>query len=236
MRTLFLHIQKTGGTSVVAHLRRVLRPRKALTELQFAAVPPSQLKEYDFISGHFGFEYISGLMDSSYSFTLLRDPVQRVLSLYNYCKEAAGFERASGFPVFESARRMTFDEFVRCEDPASGVPASIDNVQTRQLAWHYSARQWESAAAPPDRDLLERAVTNLDRFSHVGLQENLLAHLGCILLELGYSAPQATFQHNKSTGRLEDEVLQPGTLARLRDRLRLDLALYDHARAEYALS
>lgn len=235
MRTLFLHIQKTGGTSVFVHLKNALRPRTMLRHAQFAEVPAAQLSEYEFIAGHFGFDHIRDIMDSSYSFTFLRDPVQRVLSLYSYCHAASvDGERTAHFPIFESARCMSVDEFVRCEDPASGIPVSIDNTQTWQLARHYDERA--RARSPlSDQALLELALANLAQFSHVGFQEALLCHLRCILLDLGFSAPRGTCTLNKSESPLRADALRPQTLDSLRDRLRLDLALYEHARVEYAL-
>lgn len=234
-RMIFLHIQKTAGTTAVVHLKRVLKPRTMLKLEQFAAVPAARLPDYEFISGHFGFAYIKDVIDTSYSITFMREPVQRVLSLYSYCRATPLTERTRAFPIFASARRMSIDEFVRCEDPASGIPQSIDNTQTWQLAKDYSALARYSGPPPSDEALHDLAVRNLERFSHVGFQEDFLRHLQCILPELGFAAPRSTGRVNYSPCPMSQQELQPRTLDALRERLRLDSALYQYARAEYGL-
>jgi hypothetical protein len=206
-----------------------------LKRAEFALVPASRLADYQFITGHFGFEYIKDIIDSSYSFTFLREPVQRVLSLYTYCREMGSNKVTASFPIFESAQRMSIDEFVLCEDPTSGIPASIDNTQTWQLAKHYNVA--ERSRIPPlsEPALYELAVGNLAKFSHVGFQEEFFLHLQRILIDLGYSSPNSTGFVNVTASPVSADALRPKTLASLRERVRLDLALYDYARAEYGL-
>ena len=43
-----------------------------------------------FVSGHFGFVFAEPLMSERYCFTFLREPKQRLESLYRYCRNTNG--------------------------------------------------------------------------------------------------------------------------------------------------
>jgi len=45
---------------------------------------PESLSDVPVISGHFGYGYANKLMKDRISFTFLRDPVERVLSLFYF--------------------------------------------------------------------------------------------------------------------------------------------------------
>lgn len=88
---LFLHIQKTAGTSLVNMARRYYGDN-VISHADYCTVAPDEIKKFGFISGHFGYAFARPLMQGRYSFTFLRDPSNA------YCRFiiSAGFANASG--------------------------------------------------------------------------------------------------------------------------------------------
>ncbi|MCH7920168.1 MAG: sulfotransferase family 2 domain-containing protein, partial [Planctomycetes bacterium] len=84
-RVLFLHIQKTAGSSIV-ELARDHYDKSVISHGDFGGHKPEDFQDVAFVSGHFGYEFARPLMSDRYSFTFLRDPVDRVLSFYYFCR------------------------------------------------------------------------------------------------------------------------------------------------------
>jgi hypothetical protein len=99
--------------------------------------------------------------------TLLRDPVDRVLSLYYYSR---GLERHHN-AITWAAQTLSLEDFIKCEYPF--VQAAIENAQTWQLCYdsNYTARCKMHELS--DDDVLEKAKENLAAFDVVGTLERL---------------------------------------------------------------
>ena len=81
MPALFLHIQKTAGTSIVSAAREHCGDANMITHGDYMSRTSEELADVPFISGHFGYDFARQLMGERYSFTFLRKPVDRVLFL-----------------------------------------------------------------------------------------------------------------------------------------------------------
>ena len=95
---IFAHIQKTAGTTIIEAVRRHYRNR-FIAHGDYLEHDTASLKNIPFISGHFGFEFCRQFMDGRYSFTFLRDPVERLLSLYFFSRTRDPAE----FPIYRAA-------------------------------------------------------------------------------------------------------------------------------------
>jgi hypothetical protein len=116
-KTFFLHIPKCAGSSIWKtlyhihgrkHVFRVIDTDRA-KELE--AMPHSRRFSYLAIGGHLTlpkFRTLLGDMSDYYKIVTLRDPIDLILSYYNYVRlHSWHFEH-------ESAVRQHFDEFVAC--------------------------------------------------------------------------------------------------------------------------
>lgn len=92
-RTLkFLHLHKTAGTSVRSFLERFFRPEEicpAGFRHQFQALSSDQLRRYRMFAGHLDWEELDQVEGPSFTFTVLREPRERLLSYYFFMRAEA---------------------------------------------------------------------------------------------------------------------------------------------------
>lgn len=168
---LFLHIQKTAGTSIQEMARQLYGNDGVLSHGDYEVVSSSELRKYPFISGHFGFEFARPLMTDRYCFTFLRDPVERLLSLYRFCRQ-----RDESGPLYDMAKKYDLEGFLRLADSDDFFRERLWNNQTWQLAYGWGAHLHDgktkrSMTDFTPRQLLHLACINLDAFDYVGFVE-----------------------------------------------------------------
>ena len=230
-KVVFLHIAKTAGTSIVHFFRQRLPAHAICSHGDFLQFPAGRVQfqdkllEYQFASGHFGYRHITALLGDSYSFTFLRDPIERVLSFYNFCQHADMQKR---FPVAKAARELGLNGFVTSNLPE--VSEILDNQQTWQLASMYWREDRQILARLPTDDLLALAFEHLQQFDHIGLTESFNADFSHILKELEITVPVPEKKQFASRNPLGREQFSPNALGTLRERLELDYRLLDNAR------
>src|SRR5438874_1730089 len=88
---LFLHIPKTGGSTLSKILERQYPRAQTLTLddqkiAQFKTLPVAERGRYCLVKGHLHFGLHHFIPRPSTYITLLREPVERVLSFYHYAR------------------------------------------------------------------------------------------------------------------------------------------------------
>jgi hypothetical protein len=229
---LFLHIQKTAGTALVDSLRPYYGA-SMITHGDFIGREAEEFRDVLFVSGHFGHAYAKVLMPSRYSFTFLRDPVERVLSFYHFCRA----QDSSEFSTYTRAKQLDLAEFVGAVGEDALIRKNICNNQAWQLAHGYFLRR--GYAAPDELevgdmapgDVLALATLHLGEFSHVGFAETFAADRRAIMHALRLPPAPATMASVNSTpGRPRRDELPRRTLDLIREITGLDQALYDFAK------
>lgn len=240
--TVFLHIPKTAGTSVRILFehncprRRLLRvypehlPNWSITQAELASLPAAQLAGIEVVFGHFPFGIHRHLPRPGRYVTVLRDPVERVVSHYYHHVRRVAAGRAADVPIDRAvADGLTLASFARGEipgfDTARAVPPSR-NLMTRLLSDHYP----RGSGGPDDPGLLEEAERNLaQHFLLVGLTENLPGFLKLLCRQLRWQEPGEISRALANPGRPAVDSLDPEIVQIIREHNRLDLALYEHA-------
>jgi hypothetical protein len=224
---LFLRIPKAGGTTLgeaVYSQRRAGSDRTTEGELYSEGVlfpPYGFFKEADMavpeyvrhlltrpdlraVIGDFWFGLHEHVARPSTYITVLRDPVERVVSLYYYAK------------LHEA---MSLEEFL-----ASPPFKEVDNDQTRRLA----------GVDPPlggcTADTLDAARGNLKRhFAVVGTTERFDETLILLKRRLGWTRDVASYPRNVNAKKPPASTLPPETVAAIRRRNELDFELWRFA-------
>ncbi len=227
---LFLHIAKTAGTSIVHFFRQRLPAESVCSHGDFLQYPAGriqfreQLLRHQFISGHFGYRHIADLVGECYSFTFLRDPVDRVLSFYNFCQHADMQQR---FPVARAARELGLEGFVSSRLPE--VCEVVDNQQLWQLASMYWREDRQVLARLPVQELLCMATEHLAEFDHIGLTTSFDADFRQILADLSIDQPVPQKRQFASREPIARSSLTNSALEALRERLEPEYRLLAEA-------
>jgi hypothetical protein len=248
----FLHINKTAGTSFATVAQRafpVERTCPAGLVPELLSLPAPRIKSYDYFHGHFGLGLLSllprGQAEALTIFTLLRDPVDRVISQIN-----AHF-RNPGTALHKAVVARRGDVTACLAEPA--IAHMLADYQTRSLGLPLDFAALKIKGAPfrglqeltaeaargadPDA-LLAQAKQTLDRCAMIGLAERFDESVRWLARWLGVPhdgpAPRRNVSaFNPDTGRphaLSRADLSDATIRRLEEINRLDIALYEHAR------
>ncbi|MGA3043129.1 MAG: hypothetical protein ABSF54_20315, partial [Bryobacteraceae bacterium] len=78
-----------------------------MAEHQLRLIPTARFEHYKLIAGHFSVLSQSGFCRSRYSLTLLREPIGRIFSLYNFWRSVPEQN-----PWTSKAKELSFAGFV----------------------------------------------------------------------------------------------------------------------------
>ena len=219
MPDIFLHVPKTGGTTLATTLRWVYGPRSCH---QYTPDRPEDHKAFlaslyhaphepDLLMGHVQWGLHRYVDAECRYFTLLRHPVRRRISEYYYLKGC--------YPDSYGAS-LTLKEFVR-----SDHPMARSNDQVRYLS-----------GVDPDQSptqALEKAKNHLTGDVVFGLTERFYESLLLLRRRLNWTRPPFYVSSNKNRTRPTLEDLSPDIGNVVRDQHQLDLELYQWAQSHF---
>ena len=123
------------------------------------------LSRYRFFSGHFSLESCDLIPGPKRIFTMLRHPVDRLVSFYNFSRShAEDVVKQRGLWLASLARRHSLPELFALEEVRKHP--SVNNAMVRVLSSTFSTERWEAAAqilpdTDPAMDLLPLAKQSL---------------------------------------------------------------------------
>lgn len=217
-RIFFLHIPKCAGTTLHAIIERNYEPEEIFTvpsvswsDQNFRALrdewPQEKKDKIKVVKGHMLYGWHEAFQGDEYTYiTLLRKPIERVISYYMYVRSSTGHY------MHGNAQSMRLEEFV-----SSGVTIETSNHMTRHIACGLS---WNALA---------RAKKNLERFSVVGFTESFDDGYRQMAQRFGWSIePYKRLNTTPLKTGVGDETLEI-----IAEHNRLDIELYQYARGEF---
>ena len=242
-KTVFLHIPKTGGTTMHAALQPFFERGRTCPE-RFNALyryPVGDLAYYRFFSGHFSLESCRLIPGPKRIFTMLRHPLDRLVSKYNFVRahsEEIVLRLGTRLPFL--ARQHDLREYLSLEEIRRHP--SVNNVMVRALASAFDADRWESAseiADPSDAmGLVAVAKQNLRSLLTFGILERYDESVALIFNALSLPVPAAikremvlTDLMGKAVGieTIEPQMCDAETREIMMPLIEADLALYEDA-------
>lgn len=241
MTDFFLHIPKTAGRSITRIIERnypedgrvagqqtglffpadrsngVPRQGGTRAPIDVASLPA----ENTILTGHIPFDCIAGQKSRFRIFTMLRDPVDRLVSEYNHAATAPHHY------LHEHVRddRISFRDYC-----LSNFVLTADNIQTRFLAGCNGTRDF-GEVTQTDYDEAWRNLIALDAF---GLQERFADSLSLIAWAFGWAPETLSLDRiGHRNKRVYRKDLDPQLVADIQDKNALDMALYSAAAAEF---
>jgi hypothetical protein len=234
---MFIHIPKCAGTTARWIMDRQYPTKTEVYKVKsdivgdkkkFDLLPADKKRLLAAVFGHYCYGMHASLnKGQKFSYvTILRDPVQRVLSLYSYVKISQ-----KGHYLGPVAGKMSPVEFV-----TSGVTCTTDNAMVRQLCGvdHFTMRDgkqepWRDMEIPfggVTAEHLKLAKDNLRTFGCVGISDEFDTFLGCMRKTFGWRIP---VYRNQNVSRYKPEV-SSSDIDKIRKSNILDYELYDFAR------
>jgi hypothetical protein len=216
-RLVFLHLMKTAGTTL-RHRLESLVPGNRIWRREREGLPgdhpPETLAPYRLFLGHFTMRDALHIPAPRRIVTLLRDPKDRLVSLYHFYARHRD-EVIARLDLHEQriARRSTLAEFLR--NPDARLRAVTHNALTCALAGDVRPvgrdryrMAWDSEAVTISAaELLERALANLRRLDAIGFAERLDQDRPRLMDALGL--PDSGPLPRENTRDLESDLLEP---------------------------
>jgi hypothetical protein len=243
-KVTFLHLEKTAGMAVTEVLSAQFHPlqidadlRRAFPPHVLTPLPPfllERVRRCSLVWGHYDVPSIRRLGSDRFTFTILREPKARILSLYHYWRGQAALDlgwNGMNQPVL-AAQRLSLAQFLASDDP--WIVDYIDNFYVRRLTGQYASFTGRDPLVAAPEEFLGAALQALDEFDFVGLTENTggsIARLGELL---GFTP--GPMQRVNVTRRDERADADEPTVAAALERLtRMDRVVYAAAVERFGL-
>lgn len=188
----------------------------------YMGMSPCELKRFSFASGHFGYDFAQELISERFSFTFLREPIERIISLYCFCRTRDPEE----FPIYRVASEHDFDGFLQAANDNDFVRSYISNNQVWCLASGPGFAEIAGDELPGD-EMLDLAITNASLFSFIGFIETFDDDVRSIIRALNMKAVQTVRHDNVTKDKIVVSNLSAETLQLLEVLTQWDRKLYE---------
>ena len=222
---IFLHLPKTAGSTLNWIIQRQYEPAaiyafrwyfhwSLLPTDEFKQLPTAQKEKIRFITGHMSFG-LHEAMSGSYTYiTVLRNPVDRVISSYYHIL------RDRKHPIHNEVISMSLPQYL-----CSGLSLDANNGQTRRLSGVGTTVPYGQCSS----QMLEQAKQNIqEHFSIVGLTERFDETLILLKRHFGWKNPFYLTQ-NKGRNQPAREDISPDGPDLIKQYNQLDIELYQYA-------
>jgi len=217
-KTFFFHIPKCAGTSVWASLYEIYGREDAFQVANgndvttLTEMPVEQRLRYSVIGGHGTlpfYQELLGDMRHYYKIVILRDPIDQLISFYNYICSWRGHEQ------HQAVSKQSFDEFA--------ATTTLCNLQVRML----TGGSLEAGRAA------KIVRTFFDDWAFTEELDRLVERLH---VRLGKPPQKAKYERQSKRQFSKRQEIRESTLSTLQERSRCDLELISHLRAARAPS
>lgn len=226
---IFIHIPRTGGVTLDTILERhynLARMFSLYNEQQveeFRQLSDERKQKIEFLNGHFMSCGIHEKLPNSCNYiTLLRNPLERVVSEYYFIKRS---------PHVYLHERVTSENMSLKDFVSSEMTIETNNGQTRLIAGLKTSPGIGIGKCPPE--MLKLAKNNIDRhFAVLGFTEEFDKTL--ILLKRALGLRETFYvKRNQTKNRKAVDDLPQETLKLIEKYNELDLELYNYAKVRF---
>ena len=222
-KILFDHVPKCGGNTLGRWLSShykidqiyAISGTPHIETAKYINMPKEMRKNYYYIWGHEAHQLLNYLPNPYILITILRDPVDRIVSYYYWAK------RDPGHYLYEAITKNNMD---LTEFSTSGLSSELSNYYTS----HFSNMPPGTVRSCPE-EALETAKNNLARYEHIGFTHNLNAFIASISKSLDLTNPYDGIQLNKTFGRKSLDNITQQERECIAESNKIDIELYTYA-------
>lgn len=260
----FQHLQKTGGTSITDALRLFFREERTCTQDKHLAGQRSitealtTLRNFQLVTSHS--DILSAAPDDAFTFSILRDPFERLLSARRQIWQATDEQIAAARPAVAAAilavRHLPFDEVLHRLFEHPRLVEALWNHQTLMLGgwplvretshlqacWAYmhscldlhfqTAADLHGWLDQNRSNIITRAKTSLRRLGFIGLMEEFDASAREVFARIGLPEPGEVLVRNARASFPDED--EPEIRSAAASFLDLDYELYEIGKELYA--
>jgi len=228
---VFLHIPKTGGSTVSNIIKRNFEEDECYicgsrgesqyqSNLNFISLDENQKRKYKFIAGHVELILLQSLPQEHFSFTFLRNPVDRMISMYYYILA----NEKHHLHEIVSKNRLSIKEFM-----AAKLWHELDNGMVRRLSGVRDLIPYGQC----DSQLLESAKFNLlNNISFFGFLERFDESIFMLSKIVGLKDILYT-KKNVTKKKPKRKDIDKDSIDAIVEYNKLDIELYNFARNHY---
>jgi hypothetical protein len=228
-KVLFDHLPKCGGTTVWKYLTSHYRHRKIYpittgdpqySVEAFKLLPEVTRHSYDLVLGHLDNEMVDYVHPDSITLTILRDPVERIISHYYYVRR----EVNNYLHDIVTRNNMTLEEYV-----TSGISGELRNWYVS----HFLGMPFSEAESRPEWSVAEAYTFVKERYQVIGFLDDLETAMNNLGSKAGYRNRYENTYLNKASNRPGKDEIEPTVLEAIRQVNYLDVELYGRLKNDY---
>jgi len=227
---IFVHIPKTAGKSVRKSLEKEIDESSIFPEHDQGSILKAMKNgTHDHFVGHVGASFaLKYKPNDHFVFTFLRNPVNRLMSLYNFFS-GLDLEKTGSDFTMKFAQENSVEDFFFSRDPR--VLSYLDNTQTWQLAIGADYMTRKKFSHISEQELLKLARSNIMEMNFCGITE--YATKSVELLGQLLKLPLVENHINSSHATTKFEDLSSGVKEKLRQYTALDNILYNEQKENF---
>ncbi len=206
---IFSHIPKTAGSTIRQIIQNQYEKKSMIRYLKMGEASEERLARMKVLYGHCRFGVHHQISQPFKYITMLRDPIERVISTYYYA------QRKPENRMHERATTMDFMEFIQ-EEIKQNNPAIV-NHQTRFV----------SGEKNPNLEMAKHHIQ--EYYAVVGLTEMFNESIFLMKESLGWDNIDY-ISSNVTKNRPKQENFSKEAISLIREHNQLDLELYDYAK------
>ena len=221
-RVLFEHVPKCGGTSIVNYLMSqyrqdqvfYIRGVQATAYIDYYRRLPRHQTRFHLVVGHGAHHLLDAINDEWITLTVLRDPVQRIISHYNYVL------RTPNHYLYEQVATagMSLEAYA-----TSGLTSELQN---NFVCW-FTGKTPEEAIQAPEQSVEEAFQVLQERYDIVGTLEQLEPTMQVLQEKAGFTHAFGGRKLNATAYKTPPSAVLASTKHIIAEVNALDVHLYE---------
>ena len=230
MKIIVDHIKKTAGTSVGDFFRKSLG-EDCVTPLIISEkieLSESLFRDYLVVSGHLSLSPRYTWPLSVYHTTILRDPIDRIVSHYYYVRG----QRGATEPFAKMAKKFSIPDLIEMNDH-SFIDVCKNFYCGHFLEGMVEKSQLIDVLANDNFSVREICEFISEKYQFVGITEHITSSLAIICFDNGINAEITDIRSRVTPKRLKVRDLDSNTLKKLESLAEKDIILYNYFKEEF---